>query len=243
MRKPLIFLIISLLSVNAFGATAVSLVDNQGHGTGIRFLYWYGTADADGFHAAITGNSSAITTAVTGFTDPDYPAKVTITTGGTTADVAAGNIALTGTDYAGTAQTENVSVTENQNGVSESTKIFATLTSVVIPIQDGNGATFTIGTSSDIVATYSSTAKTEIIGFRLHGSGAFGTENITFTLDSNMGSGWDAVLSPVALASATDIDNMFTIPKYINRDDELVIYCANANARTWGLEVMWRYCE
>lgn len=90
--------------------------------------------------------SASVTTTVSTFlAQPDVPRNITITTGGTTADVNAGDVVVTGTNFFGKAITESIAITENQAGTSSGVKAFKTVTSVVIPIQDGTGALYDIG--------------------------------------------------------------------------------------------------
>lgn len=103
-------------------------------------------AAADAVHAAITGSASAATTVTTAITDPDFARCLVVTPGGTTADVAAGNVVITGTDIDGNVISENFAFLANASSATNGTKAFATVTSIVIPQQDGAGATFTIGT-------------------------------------------------------------------------------------------------
>lgn len=243
MRKLFVFTIALCIAFSVYAADTVTLTDNLGTTVNYKSLYWSGGTSATAFHAAITGNSGAIKTTTTGYTAPTYPAKVLITTGGTTADVALGNITLVGTDYAGASQTEDVAISDNLNGTAESTKIYATLTSTTIMACDGAAATFSFGTSADIVATWDPSSRVEIGGYYLHGSGAFGTENITFTLDSGQGAAWDCIFITDALAAATNVGTMKTIPFPVSNGSIVSISCANANARTWGLEVFYRYAN
>ena len=105
-------------------------------------------ADDDAF-LADQATSSASTTVVTDLlTSPDVPRRVVITPGGTTADIAAGNVAVVGTDMNGSVLSENIALTANQTAVSTSTGFFKTITSITFPIMDGNGATFDVGTNS-----------------------------------------------------------------------------------------------
>lgn len=107
-------------------------------------------ADAD-YYKAATATSAGATTEVLAAgmlnsATPDFARNVTVTPGGTTADVAAGDIVVVGTDIYGAALTESISIAANASSAVSGTKAFATLTSVTFPIQDGAGATYTIGT-------------------------------------------------------------------------------------------------
>lgn len=90
--------------------------------------------------------SDSVANVVTSFlAQPDVCRNVTLTTGGTTASVAAGNVTIAGTNIFGQAITENLAVTADLNGSVAGLKAFCTVTSVSIPIQDGAGATYDIG--------------------------------------------------------------------------------------------------
>lgn len=101
------------------------------------------------YYKSANASSASVATVITSFSNdgtPDHARNVVITTGGTTADVAAGNILVEGTDLTGAVISENIPVTENQNGASTGNLAFATVTRVTIPVQDGAAATFSVGT-------------------------------------------------------------------------------------------------
>jgi hypothetical protein len=90
--------------------------------------------------------SSSATTVVTSFTaQPDFARVISITPGGTTADVAAGNITVAGTNIRDEVISEDVAIAANASTAVTTTKAFKTVTSVTFPIQDGSGATYSIG--------------------------------------------------------------------------------------------------
>ena len=103
-------------------------------------------AAAAAVRAAITGSSSAATTITTGISNPDVPRNLTVTPGGTTADVAAGDVVITGTNVEGKVITESFTFTANQSTAVVGNKAFKTVTSILVHQQDGAAATFTIGT-------------------------------------------------------------------------------------------------
>ncbi len=76
---------------------------------------------------------------------PDFPRNITLTTGGTTTDVAAGNVVVEGTNIRDEVISETLAVTENQNGATTGNKAFKTVTKITIPAQDGAGATYDFG--------------------------------------------------------------------------------------------------
>lgn len=103
------------------------------------------TASATKFKTA-QATSASVTTTVTSFTtQPDFPRNIVITPGGTTADVAAGDVIVTGTNIRDEVITETFTFTANQSSASTGSKAFKTITSVVFPVQDGGSATFDIG--------------------------------------------------------------------------------------------------
>lgn len=102
-------------------------------------------ADVDRILDGQATSSSVVTTVTTFLAQPDVCRNVTLTTGGTTADVAAGNVTISGTNIFGQAITENLAVTANLAGSVAGLKAFCTVTSVSIPIQDGAAATYDIG--------------------------------------------------------------------------------------------------
>lgn len=107
-------------------------------------------ATAAAIHAAITGSSSVTTVVSSGFTQPDVPRALAITPGGTTADVAAMSITITGTNVEGKVITEDFAFLANATAQTVGAKAFKTVTSVSIPVQDGAAATFSIDTSAKL---------------------------------------------------------------------------------------------
>ena len=102
-------------------------------------------ADDDGVHAAITGSSTAAKTVTTDINKMPCARNVTVKAGGTSADIAAGNVTVYGVDMAGDEISEDFAITENTAGTTTGNKAFAAVTKIVIPQQDGGGATFKIG--------------------------------------------------------------------------------------------------
>ncbi len=102
-------------------------------------------ADTDGIHAAVTDNGSQ-QTITTGITNPAVPRNVTATAGGTSADVKAIQVVVTGTNFADEVITETLpAFTVNTNGTVQGNKAFKTVTQFVVPAHDGNGATTELG--------------------------------------------------------------------------------------------------
>lgn len=103
---------------------------------------------------AVTTNLKAATTLTTGQANtistfllsgtPDYPRNITITTGGTTANVGACTAVVSGTNIYGKAITENFTITSTQNGTTTGASAFKTVTSVLFPSACTTGASVTM---------------------------------------------------------------------------------------------------
>jgi hypothetical protein len=101
--------------------------------------------DVDGIHAAVvdTGSTQTITT---GITNPVRPTAVTATAGGTEADIKAIQVTIHGTDADDEVIEEDLpAFTVNAAGTVTGSLLFKTITSIVIPAHDGNGATTSVG--------------------------------------------------------------------------------------------------
>ena len=101
-------------------------------------------------HAAL---ACAITeqTVSTSITNPDVPRNLTATTTGTSGDVAAVSVIVTGTDVFDQAITETLpAFTVNTNGTVTGSKAFKTVTSYVVPAMDGTGCNVSIGIGSKL---------------------------------------------------------------------------------------------
>jgi hypothetical protein len=83
--------------------------------------------------AGDTGSGAVTTTNF--LSQPDVARSILVTPVGTTADVAAGNIALTGVDILGAVITENLAVTSGQSIAVESTKTYRSITSIQFPVE------------------------------------------------------------------------------------------------------------
>jgi hypothetical protein len=99
----------------------------------------------------LTATSSTLVTTISTFTaQPDVARNIVITTGGTTADCKAANVVVNGTNYFGSVISESFAITDNQAGATTGAKAFKTVTSVVIPAQDGAGCTYSVGIGSKL---------------------------------------------------------------------------------------------
>ena len=102
-------------------------------------------AAAAGVHAAITGSATAETVVDDEITNPPCPRNLTVTPGGTTADVAAGDVVIAGTNEADETISETFTFLANATDAVVGAKAFKTVTSITIHQQDGAAATFAIG--------------------------------------------------------------------------------------------------
>lgn len=99
---------------------------------------------------AASATSSGGTTLLTPITQPDVPRALTVTTAGTAADIKAVNVTITGTNVEGKVITEDFLTTVDTATTVTGVKAFKTVTSVSVPAQDGNGATYAVGTSAKL---------------------------------------------------------------------------------------------
>lgn len=101
--------------------------------------------DADRLANDVATSDSVVTTLTSFLAQPDFARKITITPGGTTTDVAEGNITVTGTNIRNEVITEDVAIAANASAAVVTTKAFKTVTSIVFPVQDGAAATYDVG--------------------------------------------------------------------------------------------------
>lgn len=103
--------------------------------------------------ASATALASSLTLTTSGVTDqpfspavqPDVPRNITVTLGGTTANIGAGNIVVTGTSAQGAVITDTIVVTSATGGLLSGVKAFATVTDISYPATTGSGVTSTVG--------------------------------------------------------------------------------------------------
>lgn len=135
----------------------------DGKGEGRAFLAhipFYGLAavDADGMvdgAQASTGEEAEPAVITEFLAQPDYPRNITVTVAASTAgNIAAGNIVVAGTDAAGDAISENFAVTADTAATITGNLAFKTVTSVKIPVQDGEGVTVDVGWGKKIGIPY-----------------------------------------------------------------------------------------
>jgi hypothetical protein len=102
-------------------------------------------ADADGILDGQASAADAVTTVTAFLAQPPYPRNLTITPGGVTNDVKAASITVNGTNFNNEAISENFAFLADATAATVGAKAFKSVTSVVIPAQDGAGATFDVG--------------------------------------------------------------------------------------------------
>ena len=102
-------------------------------------------ASATAVHASIASTTSA-QTVTTSITDPDAPRALSVTPGGTTADIRDNAIVITGVNVEGKTITDTFKVEKSSSTIVNGNKAFKRVTSIAIPPMDGTGATFTVGT-------------------------------------------------------------------------------------------------
>lgn len=123
-------------------------------------------ADVDRILAAQATSDSEETVVDEFLAQPDYPRQISITPGGTTADVAAGNITVEGTDAAGNVISEDVAILADASTAVYTTMAFATITSITFPQQDGAGATYDVGITDKLGIPYALTHDTILAAYR-----------------------------------------------------------------------------
>ena len=74
---------------------------------------------------------------------------------------------------------------------------------------------------------------------RVHLSAAGGAGDLTATIDSGTAAAYDIVILTQDMTSVVDLISQLDTPMIFGEDDELDIAWANANSRTYGLEVIY----
>ena len=110
---------------------------------------WDSAAIATGESAAVpfTGGVTALPDVLTtNITNPTIPRNITATAGGTSGDIKAVQVTITGTNYKDEVITEVLPIfTVDTPGSVTGAKAFKTVTQISIPAHDGTGATTAIG--------------------------------------------------------------------------------------------------
>lgn len=102
---------------------------------------------------AATNNpsNSAALVVTSGITSPDVPRNIVVTTGGTTADCAAGNVVVSGKNALGGSISENLAITNTQNGSTTGSKAFKSVSSISLPAeQSGHNCTFALANGAKL---------------------------------------------------------------------------------------------
>lgn len=158
-------------------------------------------------HAAVTLADGETTTVTTAITDPDVYRVVTVK--GNQASIA-GNVVVTGTDWAGNTVTDTIALDE-ANSVS-GVKAFKTVTSILLPARTSAGDTVSLGCADVFGLTRPVAAEADVIYV---GIAADAVNASTFTYEA---------------ASAVDTTNNTVTPtSSITASDDLTIdYYASA---------------
>jgi hypothetical protein len=99
---------------------------------------------------AATNGATTIVTATSGITDPDVPRNLTVTGGGTTAQIIDSLVTVNGTNVEGKPISEAFRFANATGGTVTGSLAFRSVTSVVIGQQGGAGATFSVGTGNKL---------------------------------------------------------------------------------------------
>lgn len=107
-------------------------------------------ADVDRILNDQATSNSVVTTVTSFLAQPDVPRSISVTPGGTTADVPAGDVTITGTDRAGATITDTITFAANASTAGHTAKAFASITEIEFPVQDGGAATYDVGVSDKL---------------------------------------------------------------------------------------------
>lgn len=110
------------------------------------------TASSNNVLSLVNGATTATAITVTTFlAQPDVPRNLVVTPGGTTADVGAGNVVITGTDYSGNTISESLAIIANQTTASTGSKAFRSIVSIAFPAEDSPyGALWSVGVGTKL---------------------------------------------------------------------------------------------
>lgn len=155
--------------------------------------------------------SNSVVTAVTSFSaQPDFARKITVTPGGTTADVPAGDVTIVGTNIRGESITDTITFAANASAAGATLKAFKTVTSVTFPIQDGAAATYGIGVN-DALGLDRCMSEASVID--AYASGTRETTAATVTFDASdvskntvdLNTALDATVDPSVIFISTEV--------------------------------------
>jgi hypothetical protein len=143
--------------------------------------------DADVLLDGAACSASAVTNITTLLAQPDVPRNIIVTVAASTAGhIAAGNIVVAGTNYAGAEISESFAVTADTPATLTGSKAFKIVTSVTVPQQDGASVTVDVGTGDKLGLPYKLAAAELVILKFLAGATDAGTLAVsTAALESN----------------------------------------------------------
>lgn len=95
-----------------------------------------------------TAGAATSQTISSGITQPDVPRALSVTAGGTTAQVQTGSVVVTGTNVEGKVITESFAFAQATGATVNGVKAFKSVTSVFIPAQLGTAVTYAVGTQN-----------------------------------------------------------------------------------------------
>lgn len=159
---------------------------------------------------AATASATSIVTVLAGLTDPDVPRNLTVTPGGTTAQILDSVVTVNGTNVEGKPISEIFRFAASASGAVTGNLAFRTVTSVVIGQQSGSAATFSVGTGNKLginhrlfnqnttVKVYTSSAA----------YGALTLQNVP-TVVSNEGNLEQNTVTPATIPNGSLIFNIF----------------------------------
>ncbi len=215
-----------------------------------------GIEDPNAFLTSFATSDSVVTTKTTLLLDgiaPDDPGNiVTITPGGTTADVKAGDIIVVGTVreffsedetlFVDVETTELVAILDNASTKVFTTRPFKTVTSITIPIQDGASATYEVGIGEEVAAVIliPEGTRRELWDVSLTMAVKPTTsEDFTVTLDAAAGATYDHPLYTADLDTldVASVNNHFDGGIYLESLDRLFLHFLNTEGEAWASQV------
>lgn len=146
----------TMYKVEEMGGAKIFVEPGVSIHNGLLHYFWENPAVASAtYYLSANASSNSVATtvlaaAMSNSATPDFARNVTITPGGTTASVAAGDYVISGVDIFGDTITDTITMLADASTIQTGTKCFARVTSLLIPIQDGAGATFSLGTGSKL---------------------------------------------------------------------------------------------
>lgn len=166
--------------------------------------------DADRLLNDQATSNSVITTVTSFLAQPDFARKISVTPGGTTNDVPAGDVTITGTNIRDEVITDVCTFAANATTIQSTLKAFKTVTSIVFPIQDGADATYDVGVI-DALGLDRCMSANEVLRCTMDGTIEATLPTVTFsatdialnTIDPN--TALNAALDPAVVYIATEL--------------------------------------